>query len=247
MKNKETIADFQNSLGTYLRNPQNHNPPQNIEKERLTVYQDLLFHNIERILSNTFPVFKKIVSTVYWQNLVRDFFTRHQCQSPFYQEVPREFLSYLQNEKEWEETEPDYLIYLAHYEWVELDLFLSAQDEKNSSNNNNQTTQEQTILYNPVLYFLFYPYPVHLISPEFKPQQTSENFYLVYRQPSSGQVEFMVLNKVTARFVELTHTKKLNLHDTLLILSEELHQQPGDILPQIKVLQEEFYKKGVLL
>ncbi len=64
------------------------------------MYRELFFNNIEGFLSGNFPVLRKILDDQQWFALVQDFFAKHPCQSPYFSEIPEEFLDYLQNERE---------------------------------------------------------------------------------------------------------------------------------------------------
>ncbi len=58
------------------------------------------------------------------------------------------------------------------------------------------------LVLNPVMLLQTYQYPVHKIAPDFLPETPDPTHLLLLRNPD-GKVEFVVLNAVTARLVQL--------------------------------------------
>ena len=97
-----------------------------------------------------------------------------------------------------------YLLALAHYEWIELVLGIS---NKETPLDQIDTDGDLAVGYpalNPVLALLQYQYPVQRIGPKFKPlaPPPQPTYLLVFRDPEF-QVEFIELNPVAARLVDL--------------------------------------------
>ena len=86
----------------------------------MAIYRKLFFNNLYNLLGTFFPVLRKIHSDDQWRRFVRGFMQHHQAQTPYFLQLPEEFLAYL--EKEFESTEDDFpfLLELAHYEYSEL-------------------------------------------------------------------------------------------------------------------------------
>ena len=95
----------------------------------MNIYRELFYNNVEGFMASSFPVLRKIMDDAQWHALVRDYFSNHKARTPLFPEMPREFLHYLQEEREPQDSDPAYLLELAHYEWVELALSLA--DEEN--------------------------------------------------------------------------------------------------------------------
>ena len=117
----------QDVFSAYIRDPQNNAPPADVNLQRMQMYRELFFNNIEGFLSGNFPVLRKIISDSNWLELVQDFFSKHPCKSPHFSKVPEEFLNYLNNERDSSKDFP-FMLELAHYEWVEMALSIAKYD-----------------------------------------------------------------------------------------------------------------------
>jgi hypothetical protein len=120
----ERLRAQQFALTRHLRDPQASPAPEGFEDRRLAVYRELLFNNIEGLLSGNFPVIRKLLGDERWKALIRDFYRDYRCHTPLFPEIAREFLRYLEARAEdgLAGREPSFLQELAHYEWVELAL-----------------------------------------------------------------------------------------------------------------------------
>ena len=98
----------QDVFSAYIRDPQNNAPPADVNLQRMQMYRELFFNNIEGFLSGNFPVLRKIISDSNWLELVQDFFSQHPCTSPHFSKVPEEFLNYLNNERDSSKDFPLY-------------------------------------------------------------------------------------------------------------------------------------------
>ncbi|MEY3220924.1 MAG: hypothetical protein RIT27_2281 [Pseudomonadota bacterium] len=185
----------QKDFCAYLRNPLSFQVPQNIG-ENISVYREISLYSAESLLKPTFPVFRSILSEEQWATLMVQFFEKHYVQSPLSSEVSREFVEFLEK---LPSLQPAFLAELAHYEWVELAVMIDiSKVEKSAGFNLEQLTL------NPTLKLLSYNYPVQQLSVDFQPTQPLDIpiFLAVYRDRNDN-VQFMELNAVTAKLVEL--------------------------------------------
>ncbi len=202
MRNKQLNLQQQQTLFTaYIRDPLHRPMPSGVKPERMSMYAELIFNNIESFLSNNFPVIRKIHTTPQWLQLVRDFFVQHASKTPYFAEIPEEFLSYLQAERNNPEDYP-FLLELAHLEWVEMALAI-AQDEL-IANIHTENLLNQPIRLSPLALSFAYQYPVQQISPDFLPTSPPEQptFLVVYRNPAD-EVKFMLTNAITYQLLAL--------------------------------------------
>ncbi len=114
-------------FASYIRDPENNPAPADVKQQRMDMYRELFFNNIEGFLSANFPVLRKILDGSRWIELVQDFYAKHPCKSPYFSEIPEEFLEYLQNERNNADDLP-FMFELAHYEWVEMALSISKEE-----------------------------------------------------------------------------------------------------------------------
>jgi hypothetical protein len=244
-----TFQNFQHQFTAHIRNPQKKPRPPGVPARRMKVYNELLFNNIEGSLLGCFPVLRLVLGKQKWKKLVRDFFAEHKFKTPFYRQIPDEFVAYLQNERGKRSEDPPYLKYLAHYEWIELVLFVAEETLKNSVINPKGDLFSGRPVFNIALKFVSYPFEVHRISPNFKPKKAARVpfHYLVFRNPKD-EVEFMTLNAVSARLVQLLLPGKLTGEKALKKIAKELKHSHPEIVKDggLKIL-EEFREKGAIL
>ena len=115
----------QRAFCAHMRDPDINAAPAAIEDRRLAIYRNLVFNNIESFLGSAFPILKSIINGEKWSQMVRDFISLHECQTPYFLKISEEFIKYLELNSE---QYPLFMLELAHYEWVELALDVSQQD-----------------------------------------------------------------------------------------------------------------------
>jgi len=207
LRNKPDEADFkqtQYAFAAHIRDPLEHPCPQDVEDRRMNIYRELFYNNVEGFMASSFPVLRKIMDDAQWHALIRDYFSNHKARTPLFPEMPREFLQYLQEERDPHESDPSFLLELAHYEWVELALSLA--DEENNSDDINpdgEFLEEHPVL-SSLAWPLQYRYPVHQISPDYQPENPPESptLIIVYRN-TDDKIGFLEINPVTARLLQL--------------------------------------------
>ncbi|MFY8297764.1 DNA-binding domain-containing protein [Pseudoalteromonas sp. SS15] len=218
-----SFIDVQNAFMAHIRDPENVKKPHDVTEERMTVYKELFFNNVEGFVSSAFPVLKSLYCESHWQTLVRTFFISHDCSSPYFLDISAEFLAFLQHEYVMQESDPIFMLELAHYEWVELDVSVCFEDEmqKQLINLDNQPLYLSNTARN-----LSYQYPVHQISEDFQPTEPSEqpHYFVVYRD-EEDDVGFIASNPMTAILLEqLDNNPGINLL--------ELVSKVVEIIPQ---------------
>jgi hypothetical protein len=93
---------------------------------------------------------------------------------------------------------------------------------------------------------MVYQYPVHNISPDFQPQ-SPESTHLLLLRNRQNKIEFVVLNAVTARLMQLLQ-EGLNGRMALQQLAEEIqHPNPSQLLQYGLQLFTQFKLQSVLL
>ena len=125
--------DFKQKLyefAGHIRDPESVPAPAGIEDRRMAGYRELLFNNIRNLLATMFPVIRKLHSDDQWHAKIRAFMQHHRAETPYFLQLPQEFLAFLQNEYEMQDDDYPFLLELAHYEYVELALSIS-EDNNN--------------------------------------------------------------------------------------------------------------------
>jgi len=209
-------------FASYIRDPENNPIPADVKQQRMDMYRELFFNNIEGFLSANFPVLRKILDGSRWIELVQDFYAKHPCKSPYFSEIPEEFLEYLQNERNNPDDLP-FMLELAHYEWVEMALSIS-KEEVIANNENLDNLFNKHIQLSPLAWPLAYQYPVQKISPAFLPDAAPQQptFLIVYRNPDD-EVNFIEITPITYRLLQL-------IQENEQVLTADCLQQVADEL-----------------
>lgn len=193
------FQDKQYALAAHIRDPEHRPAPEGVEDRRIAIYRELFFNNLRNLLATFFPVLRKLHDDRHWGHFIREFMRRHRSTTPYFLELPEEFLAFLQTEYEARVDDFPFLTELAHYEYIELALSVST-DANNMDGVDPDGDLLAGIPVKSVLAWVYaYQYPVHRISPSFLPTEPAgQPIYLaVYRQ-TTDKVRFLELNPVTA-------------------------------------------------
>lgn len=184
-----------------IRNPAKALPPPGVQVHQMKVYRELFFNNIESFLASGFPTLKKVM-TSSWLGLVDDFFSHHRSESPFFIEIGNEFVRYLSEERGHQPEDPCFMAELAHYEWVELHLFVHEGVLSGGAGLIPELTPHSRVRLSEVSLPLAYRYPVHQIDADTDFHLSeSPTFFLAYRD-NHENVIFKELNWATYRLFE---------------------------------------------
>ncbi|MGZ4994280.1 MAG: HvfC family RiPP maturation protein [Methylobacter sp.] len=227
-------------FASYIRDPENNPPPADVQPERMAMYRELFFNNIDSFLSANFPVLRTILDERQWFELGQDFFAKHASQSPHFSEIPEEFLDYLQNERDSSADFP-FMLELAHYEWVEMALSI-AKETVAANQHSLDNLLNQPIRLSPLAWSLAYQYPVQKISPAFLPETAPEQatFLIVYRNPDD-EVNFIEITPMTYRLLEIIQEREPILTvDCLKQVAEESNHPNSEIIVSggLQILKE---------
>lgn len=236
---------YQLAFTAHIRDPKGQPRPAGVEARRMKIYNELLYNNVEGFLLACFPVLRNVLGARKWARLVRAFFSTHRSHTPYFRQVPDEFIQFLQNEWTPLEGYPPYLLALAHYEWIELVLSVSSRSPDRSVDADGDLMKGMPQL-NPVLANLRYDWPVHRIAPR-RTVQPTETFLLVFRD-AGDQIQFSAINAVTARVLTLLEAGTLSGRAALLQVAEESrHPDAALILQAGAALLEDLRVRGAIL
>lgn len=240
----------QAEFAAYIRNPYTRPVPSDVAPERMAMYRELFFNNINSFLSSNFPVLRKILSDTQWQALAQDFFLKHRCQTPHFSEIAEEFLDYLQNERQAENDLP-FLLELAHYEWVEMALSISQAEPVFGNAEFADNILEKSLSLSPVAWPLVYQYPVEKIGPDYLPSSPpAQPSYLIVYRDRVDEVHFMQTTAITIRLLQLIEEQgKLLGARSLHALAAEFSQQidPQTLMQFGLETLQELARKGILI
>jgi hypothetical protein len=220
----------QQEFTRYIKDPVKNPAPADVKPERIAMYRELIFNNIEGFLAGNFPVIRKILDDQQWFELAQDFFSEHTSKTPYFSGIAEEFLDYLENERANESDFP-FLLELAHYEWVEMALSIAKEDvEPNQQADDDLLSQ--TIKLSPLAWPLVYQFPVQLISPENLPLEppAQPTCLLAYRD-QDDEVKFIEINPMTYRLLEIIQEQgEIVTEDCLTQVAQEANHPSPDVI-----------------
>jgi hypothetical protein len=239
----------QNEFSAYIRDPFNNPRPADVKQERIETYRELFFNNVDSFLSNNFPVLKTILNDQQWFELSQDFFSNHASSSPYFSEIPEEFIDFLQNERKNEDDLP-FLLELVHYEWVEMALSIAKENIKTNTNDFIENLVQQTIALSPLAWPLAYQFPVQEISPSFLPTKTPEEptYLLVYRD-TADEVQFMKTPPITFRLLQIVQDNEgISCENCLKkIVEESAHPEPNTLFASGLLAVKDLAEKNIII
>lgn len=249
MSNFPLKVDFktrQAEFSAYIRDPIANACPGDVPPKRMQVYRELFYNNVESFLSSNFPVLRKISNDSQWHQLAQDFFANHPCTSPYFSEIPEEFIIYLQNKRKANPADYPFMLELAHYEWVEMALSI-AQKDLPDIKTHQITNLEQTISLSPLAWLLAYQFPVHKISPDYLPIKAPKlPSYLVVYRDYEDQVKFIELAPMSFQLLQ-TLQNKIPTSITNCLTSI-LPKHPGEPLKNSAIeAMQQFIDKQIIL
>ncbi len=169
MPERPGFQERQYAFAAHIRDPQNAPAPEGIEDRRMAIYRELFFNNLKSLLSNMFPVLEKLLGDQHWRRLVRKFMQRHRAKTPYFLQLPAEFLDFLQNEYEPGPDDLPFLAELAHYEYIELALSISEEADDPAGVDADGDLLAGIPVKSRLAWVYAYHYPVHRISSNYLP------------------------------------------------------------------------------
>lgn len=229
MSDLPAFQRYQYDFASHIRDPRKNKRPRGVEGRRMKIYSELVYNNNESFLLSCFPVLRKVLGQRRWERLVREFLAAHRSHTPYFRQIPDEFLQFLQDEWTGGERYPDYVLELAHYEWIELVLAVSNRDEDTPAHDEDGDLTLGRPVLNPVLANLSYQWPVHRIRPRAKviPDPT----YLLVFRDAKLQLQFMQQSAVAARLLTFLEDGERTGEEAIGLLASEIGlPDPGGLL-----------------
>jgi hypothetical protein len=238
----------QAEFAAYIRDPLNNLPPADVNPQRMAMYHELFFNNIDSFLSSNFPVIRTLFDDKHWQALSGDFFAKHQCKTPYFSEFAEEFITYLQNRPPLEGY--PFLLELAHYEWVEMALSIATAEPRLADAVFIENLSTQALALSPLAWPLVYQYPVQQISTQFLPLIPPQlpTYLLVYRDQDYN-VHFVQITPLTYRLLDILEQHPgSSVTDCIKMLTTEIQQLDADMLGRegLKIFQD-MLLKGIVI
>ena len=246
------FKQVQKAFISHIRQPDTNPAPADIEDRRMKIYRDLFYNNVENFMSNTYPVLCEILGEQRWHALVRDYFANHKAHTPLFPEMPREFLVYLEDERQPQKDDLPFMVELAHYEWVELALSISELTDDMSKISAQADFLNETPVLSNLAWLLNYQFPVHQISVEFQPENALEQptHIVASRLLEEEQINFTEVNPVIARLLQLISENSSHLTGKALLtqIATELGNPDIDSIINFGIQTlEELHNKNIII
>ncbi len=234
----------------HLRNPGQQPLPTGFAPQGVALYTDLLVNKFNDSLTTCFPVTHALLDEKAWQQLLKSFIARHRCLSPYYRQIPDEFIQYLQTE--WvNDTGLPYLLELAHFEWVELILAITDAEPVVQCESTVNDWLACHPVFAPVLQLLHYAYPVQRINENYQattpPEQAT---HILGFRDTEDVVQFIELNPATARLVEILHDTDdtYTVREALQQIARELqHSESSELFTFGIAILADLMQQGAIL
>lgn len=235
-------------FAAHIRDPERRPPPAGVEDRRMAVYRELFFNNLNTLLGKTFPVLRSILGDADWRKLVREFMVQHRAHTPYFLEVPRELVDFLAAR---DDVSPPFAAELAHYEWAELALSVSAETDDLSGVDRAGDLLDGVPVKSVLAWPLSYRFPVQRISKDFQPSEPGPQptCLVVYRGPEDELV-FLELNPVTGALLERisNNADGRSGRELLAELASDIgYADPEGLLEHGRKALEDLRAAGVLL
>ncbi len=239
------MQDFQQQQLAFIRRIKDPCAPlpAGIRPERMAVYEELFFNNVQNFVSSAFPVLRSLLPDTQWQALCRQFFRDEALHSPYFLDISKAFLHWLPQAAP---QLPGFALELAEYEWLELAL---ATDLAIAPVGWSFDTT-RALAVSPLVRLCCYQYPVQQISARFQPTEPAAQpvFLLLYRD-EQDKVRFLQLNAWSAALLQLISAEPGQPLGTYLdwlqpyVPEWSLHQ----LLAQATPLLTDFSARGIVV
>lgn len=237
------FQNFQQAFARHLRDPRRAPRPPGVPARGMGVYQELVGNNLQGFIDSAFPVCRAILGEARWLRLGRRFRRDWPLRTPWFREIPREFMRFLADPPGL--RLPRWLPELAHYEWVELAADIA--DAPIPPHDTAGDLRHGTVVLNPVLFNLTYAWPVHRIGPDWRPRRPAATHLLVHRD-ADDIVRFSETNPVTARLLallaEVPHSGETAARQ---IAAELQHADPERLVDFAVELLADLRRQGIVL
>jgi hypothetical protein len=196
------LAERQRRFAAHLRDPEHVAAPSDVEPRRMAVYRELFLANVAGLLAGSFPVTHRILGIERWNRLVRGFYSTHHAHTPYFLELPCEFVEWLRARGGDAGDEPPFLEELAHYEWVELALAIS-EAEPPVPGAPGADPFDTPLVVSALAWPLAYRWPVHRLGPAYQPADApaAMTFLVVYRD-AADEVRFLEIGPLAAALLK---------------------------------------------
>lgn len=227
------FQQLQYAFTRHIRDPEHEPAPEAVGDQAMAVYRRLVYNNVESYMAQAYPVLRSFYPVAQWHALVRDFFVRHKCRSAQFYRAAEEFLAFLRDERGAHPDDPPFMLELAHYEWLELMLYIVDVAVDLDSVDRHGDLLARVPVLSPLVHNVTYRYPVHELDANDPPTEPPETpTHLVVYRDLADATRFVSVNLVTARLLErLAELPGLTGYTHLQAIATEMaHPDPEAVI-----------------
>ena len=200
---------YQSALASYCRTGA-YQPIPGVRDAHVRHYRRLVYNVVDDMLQSAYPLTRSLLTEEEWEGLVQGFFSSHACQSPQVWYMPKELYEYVVQPAHPLMSSYPFLAELLWLEWLEIALFMM-EDRAVLCSSNGDPAKELLVL-NPEHELVHFQYPVHLKEAKhIKETDKGDYFLVMFREPGTGDVQFMQLSPALARMIELLEDRPMNI------------------------------------
>lgn len=229
------LLDTQEAWAAYLRAPTTAALPAGTAPQRMQHYAQLLHNNISGFMHQCFPVARSLLPVAQWQALITQFFAQASNASPYFYEIPQQFVAFWQ-------ARPDALqpwfLELLHYEYLELAVDTATDAPAQFG--------AQGWALNPSVQLAGYAWPVHTISKTHIPKTPDSTFVALYRN-AELRVRFSVLTPAAMQLLVLLQSNGADWPAAQAQLAQLLKQDASAVQTSCLALRAHWLADGLLL
>ncbi len=192
--------EIQNRLGRYCQTgilPE----IQGINRKHISHYRRLVFNIILNNLFQAFPIASKVIGKKKFGELVKDFFSRHNAQTPQIWKLPEEFYEFAVTNNWSEKYDFPWLNDLLLFEWMEIQVH-TMPDRRATLINAEGNLLKAKLVVNSEFEIIQLNYPVHLMPVSQTPENKGNYYVLLFRHPVKGTVQFLNLSALFISIIE---------------------------------------------
>lgn len=218
MAERPEFQTRQFAFAAYIRDPENAALPEGADPRRMAVYRDLFFNNLRNLLATTFPVLRRVLGDTGWRHLVRAFMKEHRARTPYFPQLPREFVDFLESGPVVGADEFPFLAELAQHEYAELEVALCAGIDDPDAVDPGGDLLAGIPVACAASCVHSYRWPVHRIAADHVPTgPAAEPVHLAVFRGADDKVRFAELNAVTAALYARVRDNPANLSGRRLL------------------------------
>lgn len=193
MKLMTPTSNIQVKLGRYCRTGIDADLP-GVTPGRIHHYRRLVFNVVYNTMEQAYPLTHQVFGTDKFREMVHEFFSVHDCQSPQIWKLPGEFYEYALEQNLALRYDSPWLHDLLLFEWVEIEVHTMPDQDIPVKGEITGDPLNKILRINPEFRLIRMEYPVHLMNIGLVADNKGSYFVLVCREPDSGHVNFFNLS-----------------------------------------------------